>query len=56
MTWCREPTLHEILSDPIVAAMMQADAVDDHALDEMLNEIGERLRADVRGEAARARR
>jgi hypothetical protein len=44
MSWCRcEPTLEDILSDPIVAAVMQADAVDVHELDELLSDIADRL-------------
>ena len=50
MSWCREPTLQEILSDPIVAAVMHADAVDARELDDMLSEIAGRLHA---GEGAR---
>ena len=36
---CREPTLTEILSDSITAAVMQADAVDLPQLEAMLHEI-----------------
>jgi hypothetical protein len=50
MSWCREPTLKEILSDPIVAAVMRADAVDARELDDMLSEIAGHLHA---GEGAR---
>ena len=40
MSWsCCEPTLAEILSDPIVAAVMEADAVDVRELDAMLSQI-----------------
>jgi hypothetical protein len=36
-TWhYRDPTLHEMLSDPIVTAMMQADGVDPRELESML--------------------
>jgi hypothetical protein len=34
-----EPTLTEILSDPIVEAMVEADRVDRHALQAMLREV-----------------
>jgi hypothetical protein len=39
-----EPTLEEMLSDPIVAAVMQADAVDVDDLDAMLGRIARTLR------------
>jgi hypothetical protein len=41
----REPTLEEMLSDPIVEAMMRADAVDPDELDAMLGRIARTLRA-----------
>lgn len=48
MSWsCCEPTLAEILSDPIVAAVMEADAVDLRELDAMLSRIAHGLRATV---------
>jgi hypothetical protein len=34
--WCREPTLTEILADPIVQAIMAADEVDPKQLWETL--------------------
>jgi hypothetical protein len=40
----REPTLEEILSDSIVEAVMQADAVDPDELDAMLARIARTLR------------
>jgi len=46
---CREPTLDEILSDPIVEAVMQADAVDPKALRALLDKV-----AQARGVAAPA--
>jgi hypothetical protein len=39
-----EPTLEEILSDPIVTAVMQADAVDVDDLGAMLGRIARTLR------------
>jgi hypothetical protein len=46
MSWsCCEPTLAEILSDPIVAAVMAADAVDVRELDMMLSQIARGLHA-----------
>jgi hypothetical protein len=39
MRWChREPTLDEILSDPIFTAMMDADGVNAQELEAMLRE------------------
>ena len=40
-----EPTLNEMLSDPIVEAMMQADRVDRHALEALLSEVAQTRRA-----------
>ena len=39
----REPTLREILSDPIVTALMSADGVDPVELEAMLTQINRRL-------------
>jgi hypothetical protein len=36
--WCREPTLTEILADPIVQAIMAADGVDPKKLSKTLCE------------------
>jgi hypothetical protein len=45
MSWIyREPTLDEILSDPIVTALMQADSVDRRELRAMLRHVAEGLR------------
>jgi hypothetical protein len=41
----REPTLEEMLSDPIVRALMDADDVDPHELEAMLKEVGRTLAA-----------
>ena len=45
MTWYyrREPSPEEMLSDPIVRAMMDADGVDPHGLEAMLKEVGRNL-------------
>jgi hypothetical protein len=44
MNWYyREPSLEEMLSDPIVRAMMDADGVDPHELKAMLREVGRNL-------------
>jgi hypothetical protein len=41
MNWChREPTLEDILSDPIVEAVMAADGVDPQSLRRMLRQVG----------------
>ena len=40
-----QPTLEEMLSDPIVEAVMQADDVDPNELDAMLGDIASRLKA-----------
>ena len=46
MTWYdREPSLEEMLSDPIVRAMMDADGVDPLKLEAMLKEVGRNLGA-----------
>jgi hypothetical protein len=36
MTYCREPSLEDILSDPIIKAVIDADGVDAGELDAML--------------------
>jgi len=41
----REPTLKEMLCDPIVRALMDADGVDPHELEAMLKEVGRTLGA-----------
>jgi hypothetical protein len=43
----REPTLQEILSDPIVEAVMRADSVDPGRLTDMLGWIADELQANV---------
>lgn len=43
-TW-REPTLAEILSDPITEAVMTADLVDRQKLSDMLGGVARNLRA-----------
>jgi hypothetical protein len=41
VTWRqREPTLEDILSDPITKEVMKADSVDPHQLSAMLKEMG----------------
>jgi hypothetical protein len=52
MSWCRyEPSLNEILTDPIVEAVMAADAVDPDELEAMLDRIARGLpRARVAAE------
>ena len=38
-----EPTLEEMLSDPIVRAVMEADRIDPHELAATLREVGRKL-------------
>lgn len=46
MRWChREPTLEEILSDPIFRAVMDADGVNPQELEAMLREVAAFSRA-----------
>ncbi len=54
----REPTLEEILSDPIVTAVMRADRVDSTKLGAMLRRISNELqiRSDLSPFQARAER
>jgi hypothetical protein len=42
-----EPTLEEMLSDPIVKAVMRADSVDPGRLSDMLNWVADELRAEM---------
>ena len=44
-TYCREPTLVELLSDPLTRAVMQADHVNPQALENLLRDLARR-RAD----------
>src|SRR5262249_56581156 len=41
---CREATLEEIFSDPIVRALMEADGVDPDELEAMLRQVARHLR------------
>jgi hypothetical protein len=51
MRWYdREPTLEDILSDPIVRAVMAADGVDARKLEATLREIAIDRRAALRAE------
>jgi hypothetical protein len=51
MRWCdREPTLRDILSDPIVRVVMAADGVDARKLEATLREIAIDRRAAQRTE------
>ena len=47
MRACREPSLQDILSDPIIQAVISADGVDPGELDAMLRQV-----AQKRGAAA----
>jgi hypothetical protein len=48
MNYCREPSLEDILSDPITTAVIDADGVDANELGAMLRHIAKtrRLAAD----------
>lgn len=47
MHWyLREPTLEDMLSDPIVVALMDADGVDPRELEAMLRDVGRTLGAN----------
>jgi hypothetical protein len=44
MIWChREPTLKELLADPIFAAVMKADGIDRSEFESMLKQIGRKV-------------
>jgi hypothetical protein len=45
MTCCREPSLDDILSDPIVKAVIDADGVDANELNAMLRRVAHRRRS-----------
>lgn len=47
----REPTLAEMLSDPVVAAVMQADGVDPDEFVAMLDRTARSLRAAARSDS-----
>jgi hypothetical protein len=54
MIWCdREPTLEDILSDPIVRVVMKADGVDPRRLESTLREMALGLRAARRADSRR---
>jgi hypothetical protein len=56
MRWCdREPTLEDILSDPIVRVVMAADRVDVQKLEAALREIAVSLRAARRTDRCQRR-
>jgi hypothetical protein len=42
---CREPTITEMLSDPIVKAVMQADGIDPAALEAELQSLAQEISA-----------
>ncbi|HET9902686.1 MAG TPA: hypothetical protein VFQ27_03160 [Xanthobacteraceae bacterium] len=52
---CRDATLVEMLSDPIVVLLMAADGVDPDDLVSNLRATGERRAAQARGEDLTAR-
>jgi hypothetical protein len=44
MTCWREPSLEDILSDPIIKAVIEADGVDTNELDAMLRRVAHKRR------------
>jgi hypothetical protein len=54
MNYCREPSLEDILSDPIVKAVIDADGVDTNELNAMLRGVARRRRSVQRTAGARA--
>jgi hypothetical protein len=40
---CKEPTIGELLTDPLTRALMKADHVDPQALEQMLHSVTERF-------------
>jgi hypothetical protein len=47
MTWFhKEPSLEQLLSDPVALSMMEADNVDPVAFRQMLDKMSQRLRHD----------
>jgi len=50
IVWSREPTLNEMLSDPLIEIVMRADGVDPQALRPMLCEVARGL-SQARGAA-----
>jgi hypothetical protein len=50
MAWLdREPTLSEMLSDPIIRTVMEVDGVNPDELEAMLRRVAHRLRIARRG-------
>ena len=45
MRECREPSLQDILSDPITQAVISADGVDTGELDAMLRQVAQKRRS-----------
>jgi hypothetical protein len=43
MTLRNEPTISELMADPLVRSMMSADRVDPHALEAMLHSLAPRI-------------
>lgn len=48
MKYCREPSLEDILADPIVQAVIDADGVDANELDAMLRGVARNRRSAER--------
>ena len=46
MNWicaCKEPTLDELLDDPMTVAVMRRDGVDRHRFEELVRQVASRL-------------
>jgi hypothetical protein len=54
MTCWREPSLEDILADPITQAVIEADGVDANELDAMLRHVAHKRRSALRSVGATA--
>jgi hypothetical protein len=53
---CGEPTLEEMLADPIVQAVMRADAVEEQEIEALLDQVAKQRRsAEARRDETSAR-
>jgi len=50
-----EPTLHDLIADPLIRSVMKADQVDPGALEAMLRSLGDEIRRTLDGEPERHR-
>jgi hypothetical protein len=49
--WQREPTLNEMLADPLIKLLMRADGVDAETLRPQLNAVARKLQGSKRDQA-----